>query len=47
LLEYGDTTFRRAEDLEQAIGLPVLAVVPLFPEAEHSRPIRKSESILK
>ncbi len=47
LLEYGDATFRRAEDLEQATGLPVLAVIPLFPEAEHSPLIRKSESVLK
>ncbi|MBI3811361.1 MAG: hypothetical protein HY283_04040 [Nitrospirae bacterium] len=47
LLEYGDASFRKAEELEQAIGLPVLAVIPVFPEAENVPLIQKSESVLK
>jgi len=47
LLEYGDASFRKPEDLEQALGLPVLAVIPSFPEPERSPLIRKSESVLK
>lgn len=47
LLEYGDVSFRKAEELEQAIGLPVLAVIPTFPESENAPLIQKSESVLK
>ncbi len=46
LLEYGDTAFRRPDDLEQTLGLPVLAVVPDYPKsAAISR--RMPESVLK
>ena len=47
LLEYGDVSFRKAEELEQAIGLPVLAVIPSFPEVENVPLIRNPESVLK
>jgi len=47
LLEYSNASFRKAEELEQTIGLPVLAVIPAFPETESASLIQKQESVLK
>ncbi len=47
LLEYGDASFRKAEELERVIGLPVLAVIPVFPETERAPLIQRPESVLK
>jgi polysaccharide chain length determinant protein (PEP-CTERM system associated) len=47
LLEYSDASFRKPEDLEQALGLPVLAAIPPFPAKGNVSLIRKSESVLK
>jgi hypothetical protein len=46
-LEYSDASFRKPEDLEQALGLPVLAAIPPFPAKGNVSLIRKSESVLK
>lgn len=47
LLEYSDVSFRKSEDLEQALGLPVLAAIPPFPVKGIAPMIRKQESVLK
>jgi polysaccharide chain length determinant protein (PEP-CTERM system associated) len=47
LLEYSDASFRKPEDVERALGLPVLAAIPMFPAKEIATIIRKQESVLK
>jgi len=47
LLEYSDASFRKPEDLEQALGLPVLAAIPPFPVKGNVPLIKRPESVLK
>jgi capsular polysaccharide biosynthesis protein len=47
LLEYGEASFRKPEELEQVLGLPVLAVIPPFLATKKAPLIRKTETVLK
>jgi capsular polysaccharide biosynthesis protein len=47
LLEYGEASFRKPEELERVLGLPVLAVIPPYLVTKKAPLIRKTETVLK